>query len=152
MTETALMDMGAHEEFLELLVSGIGVHMAGYQVGWSPRKTKQMMADTDFAELIEAALDRKYDSIEKALHDQAVKGNMAAIQMVLYNRRPGQWKDLRRIEVKTDVTVNLGEVGAAKQAILEMIRTQGAAAMLPAPNGEILDVESEEVTPDADSG
>ena len=60
--------------------------------------------------------------------------------MWLYNRRPDRWKDVRRIEVKNDLTVNFGTIAAQKAAILDILREQGPEA-LQLGAGPIVDAE-----------
>jgi len=58
-----------------------------------------MKADKEFAE---AVSDAELDAIGKvvnALHEAAVRGNVTAIQVFLYNRDPVNWKDKRNIQL-----------------------------------------------------
>lgn len=134
-------DIVERELFIELVADGIPPPLAGYQVGWTPKRTKMNLADKDFAEIVAAARDRMVDSIEKSLIDLAKSKNLGAIQMVLYNLRGDVWKDVRRIEVKTEHTVNIGEIGAAKQVIMEMLREHGTKALQPGGGLDIIDAE-----------
>jgi len=134
-------DIVERELFLELIADGIPPTLAGFQVGWTPRQTKRNLADPDFAEICAAATDRMVDSIEKALVDLAKSKNLGAIQMVLYNLRGDKWKDVRRIEVKSEHTINIGEIGAAKQVVLELLREQGTRALQPGGGLDIIDAE-----------
>lgn len=66
---------------------------------WSLRRT-----DEEFREQVEASRERGIDSatadVEDSLLSQAKKGNVVAIQVWLYNRRPDRWRDRRNIEIK----------------------------------------------------
>jgi hypothetical protein len=131
----------AAEEFLDRIARGVPPHLAGYEVKWTPRKTEQMMADPEFSELIRYALDRGIDVVEAALMEKAQGGNMAAIQMVLFNRRADRWRDIKRIEVRTDATITIGTVESVKSAALALIAERGVNAIQELNAGEIVDGE-----------
>lgn len=143
--EQEFEDMAQRAEFLELVADGTPEILAAYQVGWTRKKLRQYMQDPMWREMVEFANDRMLDSVEKAMVQAAKKGNLGAMQMVLYNRRPDRWRDLRRIEVKQDVTVTTVEVNAAKQAALELLREHGITALQPGNQLDVIDVESIEV-------
>jgi len=134
-------DIVERELFLELIADGIPVNLAGFQVAWTPKQVKANLADPDFAEMVAAAEDRMIDSIEKALVDLARNKNLGAIQMVLYNKRPTLWKDVRRIEVKSEHTVNIGEISAAKAAVMQLLREHGTHALQPGGGLDVIDAE-----------
>lgn len=143
--EREFEDMAKRSEFLELVADGTPEILAAYQVGWTRKKLRLYMQDPVWREMVEFANDQMLDSVEKAMVQAAKKGNLGAMQMVLYNRRPDRWRDLRRIEVKQDVTVTTVEVNAAKQAALELLREHGIASLQPGNQLDFIDAESEEV-------
>lgn len=138
-TADAFEDIVRCSEFFELIADGVPPNLAGYQVGWSPRDVKRKLADPDFAELVMAARERAIDWCEKALFDLAKSRNLGAIQMVLYNLRQGDWKDVKRIEVKTEHTVNIGEIGAAKEIIAALLRENGTKALQPGGGLDVIE-------------
>lgn len=142
-TDALFGDIVERDLFVELVADGITPLNAGLEVGWTPRRTKRNMADPAFAEIVEAARARADGTIEKTLFEVAKKGNLGAIQMWLYNRRPNDWKDVKRIEVQSQSTVTIGVVGATKQAVLELMSEHGAQALQPggALDAPILDGE-----------
>lgn len=125
-------DIVERDLFVELIADGVPELNAGYEVGWTPTQTRRNMADPVFREIVEAARDRADGTIEAALFRLAKAGNLGAMQMWLYNRKPANWKDVRRIEVKNETTINLSVVESTKQAVLEMLTTRGAGALQPA--------------------
>lgn len=136
-------DIAAQAQFLEAIADGVPPVLAGIEVGWSPAETKRRLKDHEFSELVRVHLDMSIDSVERALHRLAVSGHLGAMQMILYNRRPQDWKDVRRIEVKTQSSVQVAVVTAtAKQIALELLKQGGAAAVQP---GGVLDVSSLEI-------
>ena len=124
-------DIVERDLFVELVADGVPELNAGFEVGWTPSQTKRNMADPVFREIVQAAKERADGTIEAALFRLAKAGNLGAMQMWLYNRSPERWKDVKRIEVKNDTTINLGIVASTKQAVLEMLHEQGAASLQP---------------------
>lgn len=141
--ETVFAEITEREEFLTLVASGVPQRLAAYKVRWTPKQLKQILADPDFVELIDDAAERSLDGIEATLHRKAEEGNMAAIQMVLFNRRPRNWRDVRKIEItqRTDVTVV--QVEATKQAAIALLRERGAGVMQALTRGvdDVIDAE-----------
>lgn len=143
--EAVLKEVEEKNAFLDLIAHGVPPLLAAHELRWHPRYMKGVLADPEFAELMEAAIERSLDGIEATLNEKARKGNMAAIQMVLFNRRPERWRDVRRIEVHQETTVTVQQVGAVKQAALAILAERGAAAMqalgAPTAEGEIVDAD-----------
>lgn len=124
-------DIVERDLFVELVADGIPELNAGFEVGWTPSQTKRNLADPAFREIVDTAKERADGTIEAALFRLAKAGNLGAMQMWLYNRSPERWKDVKRIEVKNDTTINLGIVASTKQAVIEMLRENGAASLQP---------------------
>lgn len=130
------------ELFLEFLKDGTPPLHAAIEVGWSPAKLRKMMSDPDFAALCAEAEDHQDETIEQALFRQAEKGNMAAIQMWLYNRQPDRWRDTKRIEVKTETTIQVGIVASVKEAAIALLREHGVGELQAAViDAEVVDDE-----------
>lgn len=134
-------DIVERELFIELVASGTPPTLAGFEVGWTPRQTKLNLADADFAELIDYAKTRRDDRIEKTLYAIAEKGNMNAIAMILLNRRASDFRDIKRIEVKSEHTLQIGVVHSVKQGVLELLREHGVEALQV---GSVIDADSTE--------
>jgi len=124
-------DIVERDLFVELVADGVPEINAGFEVGWTPSQTKRNLGDPVFREIVEAAKERADGTIEAALFRLAKAGNLGAMQMWLYNRSPDRWKDVKRIEVKNDTTINLGIVASTKQAVMEMLRENGAESLQP---------------------
>lgn len=129
MTDIQFGNMIGRELFIELVASGVSLQNAALQAGWTPRQLKRELADKDFLELVDAAEERLIGSVEETLVAVARRGNVAAISMFLLNRAPDRWRDIKRIEIKNDVSVSLGMVASVKQGALELLREQGVAAL-----------------------
>ena len=140
------------EDFLDRVARGTPVNLAGFAVRWSPQRVKQELNDPQFAALVEAAVERSLDSIEETLHRKAVDGNMAAIQMVLFNRRPRSWRDVRKIELTGRTEVTVVQVEATRRAAIELLRERGAGVMqaLTAGIDDVIDAEVIEDATDVD--
>jgi hypothetical protein len=87
-------------KYLKLLEEGKTRKAAAVGVGCSALLIREYRKrDPEFARQEEAAIekgcDAKTDEVEDALHAAALKGNVTAIQVWLYNRRPSMWKDMR---------------------------------------------------------
>lgn len=132
-------ELEAMDTFLTDVRSGTGPLNAGIAVGWSPAQVRRLMKDPDFAQLVDDSREQLHESIESTLYRIAEAGNIKAIQMVLYNKRSDEWKDVRHIEVQRNETLEVGVVLSVKQAAVEMLREGGVAA-LQSP----IDVESTE--------
>ncbi len=128
-TDALFDDIVERDLFLELVASGTPPMLAGHECGWTPRRTARNMADPEFAELIAYALDRRIDGVEKALFAQAMKGNMAAVQMVLLNLRPEVFRDVKRIEIKSEHQVSGTIVHSTVQAAKQLMAELGPAAL-----------------------
>ena len=135
-------EMGEREELLEAVSNGCPPELAAFRLGWTPRKMREVMQEPEFVELIQFAAERSVDAIEEVLQAKALAGNMAAIQMVLYNRRAHTWRDVRRIEVRTEATVSIQQVESTKQAAIALLRERGAGALqLLSGADDIVDAE-----------
>lgn len=121
-------EMTARQEFIDKVSCGTSEFNAGIEVGWTPAKIRTMTADPDFRELVTFARELADGNVEGTLYRLArIKGNMAAIQMWLFNRRPDRWKDVKRIEVHTDATVHIGVVHSVKAAALQLLGERSVA-------------------------
>jgi len=141
MSETVTFDeLMGRELFVELVAGGVAPINAGIQVGWTPRQLKRELADRDFRELVDAASERLIGSVEETLVAVAKRGNVAAITLFLFNRAPDRWRDVKRIEIKNDLTISLGMVASVKQGALELLREQGVGA-IQALEPPIIDAE-----------
>lgn len=145
--ETLYDDPLERELFLMAVAAGTPPDLAGIEVSWTPRRTRLNLADPDFAEMVRMAQDRSLDSIELALYKLATEGkNLGAMQMILYNKRPVEWKDVRRIEVNQHTTISIGAVAATIEAAKALMREVGPAALQPGGALDIIDAESTEET------
>jgi hypothetical protein len=141
MADDLFEEMMHIEQFIEFVAHGVHPVNAGIQVGWSPAKTKAMMRDADFADMIQGATERANASVEEALYAKAVAGNVSAIQMWLFNREPDRWRDVKRIEVRSEHKVQIGMVESVKSGVLELLRGEGVEAIQALGAGDIIDGE-----------
>ena len=133
-------EMAAREQFVELVAQGVAPINAGIEVNWSPHMTKKKLKDPEFADIVAGALDRANASVEEALYRRALAGNVSAMQMWLFNREPDRWRDVRRIEVRSDHRVSITAVESVKAGVLELLREHGVEQM-QALDAEIIDAE-----------
>jgi len=96
-------DATRRELFLGLLRKGIRRSNACIKVGISRATfSTYMNANPKFVEEVALA---EYDSnelIEQAMFNTALKGNVTAQQVILYNRMPERWRDRRNIVLSGD--------------------------------------------------
>lgn len=129
------------ELFIELVASGVAPINAGIQAGWTPRQLKKELSDPDFRELTDAAQERLIGSVEETLVAVAKRGNVAAITLFLFNRAPERWKDVKRIEIKNDMTISMGMVASVKEGALQLLREQGVGVVQSIEAGPVIDAE-----------
>lgn len=122
-------EMAARLSFLTKVTEGTPEFLAGIEVGWSPAEIRRTVMEPGFREAIDAAKECADGEIERTLHRLGVRGNMTAIQMWLFNRQPGRWKDVKRIEINQSTTVEISVLAAVKQGALELLRERGALAV-----------------------
>jgi len=114
-------ELAAFERWLTLVAEGTPPLNAGVELGWTPQKINKLIADPDVQEMLSYAHARADGSVVKAMHTQAMKGNMTAIQTWLFNRRPEDWRDIRKVVISGDVKVTPALITAAKQAARELL-------------------------------
>jgi hypothetical protein len=148
--DISFSEISARENFLDAIAGGTDPDLAGIEVGWTPRKTRQVMADKDFAELVSLAQNALDLRISRVVARKALGGHEWAVKLWLFNRRPDLFKDVRHIEVKHGVEVPAHVIAATRDAVREGVREAilaGNVAQLQ-PYIEIEDAEviSDEIT------
>lgn len=133
-------EMAKREMFVELVARGVAPINAGIECDWSPAQTKARLKDVEFADIVAGALDRANATVEEALYARALAGNVSAMQMWLFNREPDRWRDVRRIEVRSDHRVSITAVESVKAGVLELLREHGVEQM-QALDADIIDAE-----------
>ena len=152
----SLKGLEDREQFLTAVALGTPHLLAGIEVGWLPAKTKQMLRDPEFAALVRMAEEMADEGIERALYAKAATGNMTAIQLWLYNRRPEKWKDVKRIEMKIDGELSVANVRENAATVLELLRAGADIAALQ-PGGALDrlldgDIQEADVVGESDGG
>lgn len=93
----------ARDEFLRHLQEGKTKSAASDLVGISRVTIYQYRQDhPEYEEQVHAAEIRVVEAVEDALYAQALKGNVKAQEIVLYNRAPERWADRGKREVKEE--------------------------------------------------
>lgn len=131
------------QEFLDLIRRGVGQLNAAIQVGWTPAKLRRLLKEESFADLVFLAEESLIEDIEEAVYTAAKAGNSTAYKMVLYNRRPDKWRDVRHIQVEKSDRLEVDVVVGVKEGILASLREGGIAALQP---GGVLDAVSTDIT------
>ena len=99
-TKREKFDAARKDAFLDLLAKGIKRGSACKKVGIS-RMTfnRHYNKNKAFADaVLQADMDAN-ELIEQAMFNSALKGNVTAQQVWLYNRDPDHWRDRRNIEL-----------------------------------------------------
>lgn len=131
--------------FLQDLAHGVGELNAALAVGWSPFQLQQRKKDDDFKELMRESRTRLLEDVEFMVYKLAKRGNMAAIQLVLYSQGADRgWRPpTQRVAVNQETKVTIEQVEAGKQAVTELLASKGVRALQPPPDA--IPVESEDV-------
>ena len=96
MGEPSKFDFAKQDEYLKMRRLGVGKRRAAQSVGMTREGVRQHAKNhEDFALLDKQAPDHANEAIESALFQSALKGNVTAQQVWLYNRDPARWKDMR---------------------------------------------------------
>lgn len=139
----AFDDAMQKELFLSLVAQGVAEPNAAFEVDWSPFKLRKILKDPEFRDLIRDARDRCDGDVQKAVHTAALKGNVSAQSLWLFNRQPALWRDVKRIEIRQDTTISIGAVNSYKEAALQLLREQGVGAIQAlGPGSTIIEVEA----------
>lgn len=112
-------DAARREIFLDLLRKGIRRTQACKKAGISrPTFNKYMNNNKKFAAEVAQAETDANELVEQAMFSSALKGNVTAQQVWLYNRDPDRWSDKRNSPL--DIQKFEFEVGEFKKALEEL--------------------------------
>ena len=83
-------------EYLKLLAQGGRRHASAYKIGITPANIcAKRKTDPEFKKAMDLAERIANEHVESAMYKSAIKGNVTAQQVWLYNRMPHKWKDAR---------------------------------------------------------
>lgn len=132
-------DAARREIFLDLLRKGIRRTQACKKAGISrPTFNKYMNNNKKFAAEVAQAETDANELVEQAMFSSALKGNVTAQQVWLYNRDPEHWQDKRNIAIGGDknnpIEINLSddELNAEIKRLVDI----ASKAITPAVDGE----------------
>jgi hypothetical protein len=112
-------DAARREIFLDLLRKGVRRTQACKKAGISrPTFNKCMNNNKKFAAEVAQAESDANELVEQAMFSSALKGNVTAQQVWLYNRDPDRWSDKRNSQL--DIQKFEFEVGEFKKALEEL--------------------------------
>ena len=112
-------DAARREIFLDLLRKGVRRTQACKKAGISrPTFNKYMNNNKKFAAEVAQAETDANELVEQAMFSSALKGNVTAQQVWLYNRDPDRWSDKRNSQL--DIQKFEFEVGEFKKALEEL--------------------------------
>lgn len=115
--------------WLELISDGTPPLNAGIECGWTPQQTAKLMRDSEVQQLIEMAHAVADGTMVKSMFDQGKRGNMTAIQTWLFNRRPDEWKDVKRVVVTGDLKVDTTTIVTAREIAHELLAEASVAEL-----------------------
>jgi len=115
------------EEFIELVVGGVGKLNAALAVGWTPRQLRELETDPDFNLLMEQCSIRQIESVEQVAYELAIARSVPMIQMILYCKGADRgWRPpTQRVAVNHQGTVAVERVNAVRQAAIELMERHG---------------------------
>lgn len=128
---TKALELIEKKKFLEELLAGKGPFPAGIEIGWSPLRIRQMMADPEIIQLMSFIHEHMDQSVEYALYRAAMAGNVTAQQVWLFNRRGDKWKDVKRVVHEGEVKVGAEVVHSVRQVALGLLESHGTKALQP---------------------
>lgn len=134
-----IAEMRERQRFIEKIGVGVDPLLAGLEVGWSIMKTRRITAE--MRELVDAARNIGELRIGQVVIDLAHRGVEWAVKLVMFNRRPDLYKDVRHIEVKHSDAQPAHVLRALREemrAVVVEAARSGAVAQLQAP---IIDAE-----------
>ena len=132
-------DAARREIFLDLLRKGVRRTQACKKAGISrPTFNKYMNNNKKFAAEVAQAETDANELVEQAMFSSALKGNVTAQQVWLYNRDPEHWQDKRNIAIGGDknnpIEINLS--GDELNAEIKRLVDIASKAITPAVDGE----------------
>lgn len=143
-------EMDARQKFLDAVAGGTDPDLAGIEVGWTPFKTRQVMADRGFAELVSLAQNVMDLRVARVIGHKALAGHEWAVKLWVFNRRPDLFKDVRHIEVKHGVEVPAHVIAATRDAVRDGVLAAIGAGRIgelqPPPDIEDAEVIYDELT------
>lgn len=133
MTDMLQWDPTKIEDFIEYVANGVGPLTAALAVDWTPKMLADFMGDESFRELVLWAEERKIETIEEVCFEKAKKGNTTLIQFYLLSKGAHRgWRPpTQRVAVNTQSEVRIEVVEAQREALLQIMRDQGIAALQP---------------------
>lgn len=138
------------QDFLSWIQMGYGPKSAGEAVGWTHLQIIAVLDDDEFGELIKWSQDLLYEGIEQVLIEKAQHGNQRALEMVLYNKRPDQWRPpTQRVKIDRHDTIDQRIVVSLRDQVAVLLEKYGPAALQP---GGILDAIETTATDGPDQG
>lgn len=124
------------KEFLRLLrEDGKRRMMALQEIGVGKHAYESYLYDhPEFRDEIDQAEMDACEQVEYALFQKALKGDVIAIQVWLYNRKPAEWSDRRQFVVITEDILN-----AEEAALQKRLAELGSKGSLPPARADTAD-------------
>lgn len=145
--EREFQDLAERERFLNLIAAGTHPTLAGIEVGWSPGRTRRVLADQDFAALAAEAATVLDARVEQVIVTSALRGREWAVKLYAFNRMSANWRDVRHIDVRHAVEFSPHLIRATTEVARETLR-----ALTPGAIAELQEsfIEADEVDDDDD--
>jgi hypothetical protein len=120
------------KRFLERVNSGVGELNAAIEVGWTPAELRKYQKDAEFRELVQVCMDQRLERVESKAFELAERGQMRAIELVLFCKgaHRGWHPPTQKVSVERTETVKVEMVHSIKAAALQVLQTEGAIAAL----------------------
>lgn len=122
MTIDSTPDTAQLSQFLEAISQGMPESHAASLVGWKMSEIRRFRQMPEFLQLISDAETYRDQSVEGVLYERAMKGNVQAIQLWLFNRAPDRWKDVKHIETQQTTVHSIAILDATKQGVEATLR------------------------------
>lgn len=122
-------DLAERERFLNLVAAGTPAVLAGIEVGWSPGKTRRILADRDFGDLVAEAATVLDARVERVIVALALAGREWAVKLYAFNRMNERWRDVRHIDVHHTHEFDAHVMRATAEIARETLRQLTPAAV-----------------------
>ena len=130
-------------DFLERIAKGVRPLSAGLAVGWTPKRTREVLTEPGMAEIVRDAQEISIETLEEKVYKLAKKGNVSCLQLVLFCQASERgWRPAtQRVAISSQSTVRVEVVEAAKAATLAAISKHGVKALQVGGALDVVDAE-----------
>lgn len=132
-------ELAKRQAFIDAVATGTDPTLAGIEMGWSLRKTKQVIGE--MGELIDLAQNVLDLRVSAVIADRALNGHEWAVKLWMFNRRPDLFKDVRHITHTHTDALQPHVIAATIDAVKEVTREALQGGRLRELQPAVIDAE-----------